>query len=441
MQSTPGDLNYDYDISENLSLANYFERIETFIKENFSKNPDSLRLKYSILKSKNVREWRFVDFCINQIEARQRFQKKFRSFLSSDHPLIFPSLLAGEQASNEDVATYHGNLLASYGNVRTLLDMTGGLGIDFMTMASCLPAESSSATAIEWDRNKALALEYNASQYISRPYTILNAEAIEAVRNFAEGGVKFDLLFVDPARRDETGGRIFDPKSCTPDIFGNKNLLFKVSDILLVKNSPMLDIRESIRIFGDVSRIFVVSVRNECKEVLVEMRRCDNPISISGVDINAEGVASEYSFTYEDIESGYSGPFLNQKTLRDDLLKGEGWLYEPSTSIMKIAAWNALAQRYSLTKFSRNCHVFYSPEKIEGFPGRRVRIEGIIDKKGRKSLKGQDYNIVCRNFSEKADLIAKNLKVKPSKDKYIYGVTVEGLKGKELPLLLKGNSE
>lgn len=418
------------------------EKLKEFVSTHAKDDPQRLLLKYTSIKKKDPEAWEFAEFAILQLMVRKKYSSKLHGWIVGEHPLLFPSSIAGEQSSHEYVARYHAKIVTHYTpKPSSLLDLTGGLGIDFMTIANALSQNNPRAVAIEMDPEKCNVLAYNVRHHVGDFANVVNAESIGVLKDMAESGEKYDLVFVDPARRDISGGRLFDPTSCSPNIIENKELLFKVAQRVLVKNSPMLDISESIRMFGDVSRIFVISVRNECKEVLVEMSRDSSVSSVITVDIDAIGNYSESTFNFEEVHEKYSGSFVNLDEIKRDISEGYGWLYEPPASMMKVSPWGALSRIFCVKKMSRNCHVFYSRECISDFPGRRIKIDGIIDKKGRKALKGESYNVVSRNYTEKADKIASSLKVRPSDYNYIYGVTVESAKGKESPLLLRGKTE
>lgn len=429
-------------------------KIEHFIADNIDKDALKLRIKYCSNKSRNeAYDTDFYDFAISQIEIRNKYFKKFPSFINKNCCILFPAKITAEQASHEFVARYHAELLKRLRpRPCSLLDMSAGLGIDFMFMADSL-AGNAFATAVELDSDKAKILKFNMqllrseSQIDSKPtdrsglsLEVLNDDSIKVLDTKLKEGKKYDVIFVDPARRDDAGGRLYDPLKCSPDVITNADKIFDIASNVFVKNSPMLDLNQAKRIFKHIRRIYVTSVKNDCKEILLHLCENGNYEGVAAVDIDGDGIPHEESFSFDDEKTGYNGNYVTKEIIESDLFDGGGYLYEPSCSIMKLGVWGALASRYNIIKMSPNCHVFYSCNYIPKFPGRCLKIKRIIDKKNRSEFKGKHINIVSRNYPEKAEQIATKLKSKPGDSHFIYGLSIESSKGNrqhETPILIE----
>lgn len=417
-------------ISENIASiigdVSFAEEIENFISRHKSDDPNKLRLKYSHLKNTDARLWRFTEFAILQIEARRKYLKKLPSFVTHTPPLLFPTLLSGEQASNESVARLHSEIISEISpNVQSLIDMTAGLGIDFMTIAAGMKNTISKATAVEMDADKALILNENLRRFNINNFQVINGESISVLQKVAESGATYDVIFADPARRDDSGGRLYDPAACSPDIVTHLPLLLKVSQNILIKNSPMVDIKECLRIFNNVSRVYIVSVRNECKEVLLHISREGVFEGISAIDIDAAGNVVLTDFGADILGKPYNTPYLTTGRLQEDINIGNAWLYEPSSSLMKTCEWGLIAQKFNLTQLSPNCHIFYSSDYVPDFQGRALKIIKILGVKDKKAIKGNRLNVVSRNHPERSGEIEKKYRLKSSDTDFLYAVTLQ----------------
>ncbi|MDE6559420.1 MAG: hypothetical protein K2K29_06000, partial [Muribaculaceae bacterium] len=456
--------------------------LEEFILAHRDKNPSQLRLKYLSDKRLTQYDRDKLEFFILQLEASSKFGKKISGLAT----LCYPSMIAGEQASNIRVSLFHASLVH---DERSFIDLTAGLGIDFMIIARRINPEGNKCTAIEMDAVKADCLEANLLLNGFAGAAVVNTESIEYLRGTRRQNITYDLIYVDPARRSKSGGRIYDPADCSPDIITNRHLLLATGRRILIKNSPMLDITKCLELFPEAKDIYIVSYRNECKEILVDIDREAVPYDalqtsakrIIAVDIREDSDIRQESFTSEEIRLKYTAGYVDPEELEEyegtdshecaeesadedhhicpegnegsahpepagisrqssdsrnsqDSKKATLWLYEPSVAIMKTGAWRILAERYGLRKCSPNCHLFISERFRPEFPGRILRLNRVIRKKDIKSLKGEKRNVVVRNYQMKADQLAARLKVIPGSDRYIYGLTAGD---KERPLLIE----
>lgn len=402
-------------------------RLDCFLKENEGKDPNTLRLKYLSHPIDNIEEREFLNFAILQLEARSKYNSKFKNFPD----LLYPSMLSGEQASHFKVSEYHAGLASS---AKSLLDLTGGLGIDFMSMAKKISDNGDGCVVVEIDPEKEYILRENLNQFNLRQAITICGDSIEAVKKFKEEGRKFDVIFVDPARRDIKGDRVYDPADCQPDIVSNLPLLLTIADKIIIKNSPMVDIKKALELFPETKVIHLVSVRNECKELLIEIYKGPEKVKFVTADILSDGNMQKVELNESDLLHSYEGKYADEKIIRNWLKDGDVWIYEPSVTQMKLGGWNSLSKQFpGLVKSSPNSHIFFSNVIYEDFPGRILLVNSILDRKSIKDLKKEPRNVVTRNYPLKAVPLMKKLRVNSGSDKFIYGLTISS---EEQPLLL-----
>lgn len=405
----------------------------SFVSDNL--NADISKL---VLKCRKLREDFNVDFALTQIECRRRTAKKLQRFIANPK-FIFPSSIASEQSSNESVSAYHCSLIS---DCSTLLDMTAGLGIDLMVMAE----RCESAIGIELDELKAEVLRYNCEVMGVNNVEVICADSVEWVSTCRR---RFNVIFIDPARRGEGNTRTYNFHDCQPDIIEIQNLLREKCDSLMIKASPLLDITQTLKDIDCVTAIRAVCVNGECKEILIESA-CKNDSSQTitnssqaiinpshtiinpsqtiinsthtiikeAVDLNDKGeVKSKFSCIFNPDDPARSSiPYAEDK----DLTSGN-FLYEPNAGIMKLAPWSELCSQFTdLKKLAPSSHLFVSSTLYPHFPGRILEIEKLIEKKDRKTLKGLPANVTVRNYPISAQELRKSLQVKEGKDTFIY---------------------
>ncbi len=346
-----------------------------------------------------------LDFAVLQIELRRKGQHKLPTFINS--PLsLFPTIVAYEQASNEYIAHFHASLLLP--DDIDILDMTAGLGIDAMSFASA----GRNVTACELDETKAFLLCYNASVLKSGNISVYNEDSISLL---TECKKRYDLIFVDPARRDNSNNRKFAFSDCQPDIIQNLDAILSITKRLLIKASPMLDITAIMSQLLSISHIYIVCFKGECKEILIEIipEKTTAETIISAVDINETGTISDFS-----VNKDYKNDDIVYQL--EDLEDGI-FLYEPNAAIMKIGCWEALQHNWPmLKKIAPNTHLFCAEKYIPDFPGRCVKIKKRFTKQERRIIADTPFNIVTRNYPVNAEKLKSQLRLKTGGEDFLY---------------------
>lgn len=384
------------------------QQLIEFVCEHANDDVATLRLKYS---GKKLPGDFSLDFALVQIEARRKTRKKLPTFLQNP-AFMFPSLIAAEQASNEAVARFHASLVAPGGS---LLDLTGGLGIDDMSMAKA--GVNVVACELEPLKCDVLSHNYRLQEIAAHKKESLNVICTDSIKYLVDTPFRFDVIFADPARRASDGMRVHALADCLPDILGNMSLIMSHTDRLMVKSSPLLDLSLIIKTVENLHHIYVACFRGECKEVLMDIRKEAALTGITCIDLDWDKVISEFHVGKDYLS-------VSSQSVKYAALPSPAsyrYLYEPNAGVMKTGAWAALQNQYpELQKADANTHLFLSDTLYEGFPGRVLEITAEYDKKALKRLKGGRMNVVARNHPISAPQIIAKYGVVPGGDTYLY---------------------
>lgn len=398
-----------------------------FIKKHADDDVKALALKAHGVEGVDLR------CALDQIAGRQTARQKLPAWAAIDG-IVYPPHISMEQCSSEATALYKQNLtkdisLTSHPSPLTsiMVDLTGGFGVDFSFMAR----NFSKAIYVERQRHLCDIAREN--------FQLLGIKQAEVVCGEAEAYLETmphaDLIYLDPARRDATGARTFAISDCTPDAVSLRNKLLNKADRILLKLSPMLDWRKAVSDLGEenVSEVHIVSVNNECKELLVVMMAEETAeVKVVGVDIEVRGEEREVrEITFEVFLEGRGKRVEHSSTfypLPSTLPKiPSTLLYEPNSSIMKIGCFDEIAERFGVCQVANNSHLFLSDHEVEDFPGRSFDIVATTTMNKRElkaALAGvKSANIAVRNFPLSVAELRKRLKLKDGGDTYIFATT------------------
>ncbi len=349
---------------------------------------------------------------LNQIEARQLLSKKVPSW-ASNPDLLFPKHLSIEQCSSELTAKYKSSIISG-GDI--FVDLTGGLGID----SYFLSEKFKTSYYIENQKELCDLAEHNF-QVLGRKITIVNSDA----ETFLSKNHNFDLVFIDPARRDIYNRKMVSLHDCSPDVIDLQNILLKNAKNVLIKVSPMLDISLITNELQNISEIHIVSVKNECKEILIKIEPgFEGEIKYFCVNFIGNDLKSVQFFEFsENLESSESSKFASTT---------KRYLYEPNASLMKSGAFKLISQRFAIEKLHVNSHLYTSDNLISDFPGRVFEVVGFapFNKKIKKELLKDiaEASVATRNFPLSANDLRKNLNLKESDKNFVFGTTLIGEK-------------
>ncbi|MBQ7350910.1 MAG: SAM-dependent methyltransferase [Bacteroides sp.] len=341
-----------------------------------------------------------------QISGRQIAEAKIPSW-SKVQGLLYPKHLSMEQCSSEATACYKAELVKG----DTLADLTGGFGID----CSFLSRKFKKADYVERQAELCDLARHNFP-LLGLHIDVHNEDGVEYLKRMNP----VDCLFLDPARRDSHGGKTVAISDCEPDVSALEELLVEKARTVMVKLSPMLDLSLALKTLKHVVEVHIVSVNNECKELLLILQK--HPVS-SEVSIHCEHMVNSnehqhFVFTQE------------QERTSDCSLANEvgAYLYEPNASILKAGAYRSLTQSYEVKKLHSSSHLYVSSRLIEDFPGRRFQVEAVSGF-GKKELKTflqgmEKANLTIRNFPSSVADLRKRLKLKEGGEDYIFATTL-----------------
>ena len=327
------------------------------------------------------------------------------------------------------------------------VDLTGGFGVDFSYIASRLGVKS---MYVERQAHLCEAAKENFGRLGLKNAIVKNGDGIEVLHSFAlkkddaaseslgitedqlKTSLGLKLIFIDPARRDDAGNKVVSLKDCTPDVTLLQEEMLSKADYVIIKLSPMLDWHRAISELSHVREVHIISVNNECKELLlvlsarnmgdVEASSADGEVKHAG-NLRIYCVNDAQSFVCDELDMESSSVRIAPPVLEE-----MQYLYEPNASLMKAGCFSVLSERYGARMLSKNSHLFVSMEPIEDFPGRSFRIIAISSfnkKELKRYLSGiAKANIATRNFPLSVAELRKRLKLKDGGETYIFATTL-----------------
>lgn len=316
------------------------------------------------------------------------------------------------------------------------VDLTGGFGVDFSYIASRLGVKS---MYVERQAHLCEAAKENFERLGLKNAIVKNGDGIEVLHSFASKkeaaasdslGITEDqsqsllktnlglkLIFIDPARRDDAGNKVVSLKDCTPDVTLLQEEMLSKADYVIIKLSPMLDWHRAVSELNCVQEVHIISVNNECKELLLVLsaRNMGN--------LRIYCINDAQSFVCDEMEMEESSVKIAPSTLEE-----MQYLYESNASLMKAGCFGVLSGRYDARMLSKNSHLFVSREPIAVFPGRSFRIIAVSSfnkKELKRHLSGiTKANIAIRNFPLSVAELRKRLKLKDGGETYIFATTL-----------------
>ena len=337
-------------------------------------------------------EWRWF---LQQVEGRERTADKLPTFAAIPD-WWYPVRLSCEQCSSELTARYKASLVKG----EKMADLTGGYGVDTYFL-------SENFTHTDYVEQNEELCRIATHNFTHKPISIHNTSAEE----FLQTADQYDLIFLDPARRDSHGGKVFRLEDCTPNVVELLPTLLAHGKRVLLKLSPMLDLTQAVTSLSQATwDVYVVAIKNEVKEVLL---LSGGTGQITAIDLDKKDQA--FVFTRE--EESNSEAVQQCNGLTSNSASGL-FLYEPSAAILKAGAYKLIAERFGLLKLDVNTHLYASQTLIENFPGRVWRITE------RQDLK--QANVLCRNYPLTPDQLKKKLHLRDGGTAFIIGCRIAG---------------
>ncbi|WPO80961.1 class I SAM-dependent methyltransferase [Chryseobacterium sp. JJR-5R] len=369
------------------------KEIQEYIHANLNTDLHALLLKKSPFPEFSMQE------IVQQIKGKQVAQKKF-PFLLKDG-IIFPPQLNLEQSSSEKTARHKAEILHG----KKFIDLTSGFGID----AYYLSRNFEDVTLVEQNTELLKTVEHNWS-VLGRKAAFINQKLEDFLQQNKE---KFDVVYLDPARRDTHKNKVFLLEDLSPDILEIQGKLLAVSDQVVIKLSPLIDLKYLVSVLPYLFRIDIIAVKNDVKEAVVFLSKDKSGEPLCHC-INLESAEPDFSFTFGEEKnalSAYSDP--------------ESFIYIPNHSVLKAGVFNLISERFALKKLHPNTHIYTSHHKAEGFPGRVLEME-VVDAKQIK--KKSRYNIISKNHPLTPEQIRKKYSLKDGGENYL--IFTQSVKGK-----------
>jgi hypothetical protein len=366
---------------------------QTWLMEHESDDPSSLALRFGGRKD------RPYTILLQQLAARQKARFKLPGWYEKKN-ILYPPPPAMEQCSSEICAAYK----ARHFGAARVADIAGGMGVD----AAAFATKASALLFAEPDPLRLAFAGHNFSALGLTGITLMNCRAEDMAEHLAN--FRPDLIYLDPSRRDAAQKRKTLLRDLSPDISALQQELLRVAPRVLVKLGPMLDITAALKELPHTTQVHVLSVQNECRELLFLLEKTEAPVKITCAELNTDG---EFTFSYCPDE---------EKNAEGESTEAKNYLYDPFASISKAGPFRLLQQRFACTKLHPNTHVYTSNELMEGFPGRIFKLLHLLpyDKEQILSHTGGNATLVLRNFPVKSEELEKKLKLKASARTWLF---------------------
>ena len=371
--------------------------VQDFINKNLDIDVSKLLFKGSPFDKIDIKE------LINQIEAKKKSKVKLSTWFNTEG-IIFPAKLSIEQTSSEKTAEFKSSLF----NGKKAIDLTGGFGVDSYYLSNSFEY----FTHCEYNSELSEIVKHNFRIFKKNNIDFISGDGLEFLKNTSD---TFDLIYLDPARRDDVKGKVFMLADTQPNPVENLDLLFSKSNNILIKVSPLLDLKNTLRELKNVKTIYIVSLNNEVKELLFHLEKdFQKDVQIESVDLyhSKNTVQNTFSINDNKLISEYSLP--------------KKYIYEPSATVMKSGAFNQVSNKFNLYKIAPNSHLYTSDELVSKFQGRVFEVITTSKpnkKEIKKNIPNSKANITTRNYPMSVADIRKKFKMKDGGDDYLFFTT------------------
>ena len=369
--------------------------VQDYITKNLSTDVFKVILKKQIFPKVTNKE------IAEQISAKAKSKKKLPTYFNTPN-IYFPNKVNIEQTSSEKTAEFKSKIVT--GN--TMIDATGGFGVDSMYFSK----EFKKTVFIEENKELFEIVKVNSNKLGLNNIKHLNDDGIEYVKKI---DTVIDLLYIDPSRRNKENKKVHFLSDCTPLI--DHDLIESLQNFktILIKCSPIIDLKKTINDLKVVSKIYIVGINNEVKEVLFKLnKQSNNDIKIKCIDLSNRDL--DFEFNINEID--------NKKN--NDNSEVLNYLYEPNSMILKSGAFGLICYRYDVKKLNTNSHLYTSKELID-FPGRVFTVNSVVNysKRNLKDLNISKANITTRNFPIDVKDIRKKSKILDGGEDYLFFTT------------------
>jgi hypothetical protein len=336
------------------------DEVRKAIAENIGRKPTDIALD---------RRVPYASIVATQVKNLQKSRSKLPSYYKVQ--AIVPTL-AYEQSSSEECAE------RKQLTGESVLDLTCGLGVDALALSKRFKR------VVTIERNEMVA------EVARENFHRLGAHNIEVVNSSAEDFIAtctdhFDWCFSDPDRRGAKGEKLVRLEECSPNVVALMADLRRLADNICIKCSPLFDIDEAFRLFGNCS-VECVSLGGEAKEVNIYLNGSDKQ-QLTAIAIGM----GEFSCTAEERNSA-------RWSEQPSDLSRYRYITLPDVALqharMVAVAFDGKSDVWS------NNGIALSEHAPEGVLGRVFEVESIyeIDSVFKKMMRGRKAEIYRRDF-------------------------------------------
>ena len=373
------------------------KEVQNYINEHINADVNKIALAKSVFVNVSAAE------IANQIAAKKKSISKLPTWFKQEN-IYYPALLSIEQCSSETTGVYKASLIK--GN--SVLDLTAGFGVDSYFFSK----QAKQVLSCEINAELAAITSHNSTVLGAQNQKVLATDGIEFLENTE---LNFGTIYIDPARR-KNSGKVFKLKDCTPDITSILQLLLQKAERIIVKTSPLLDISAGLNELKNVSEIHIVSVKNECKELLWVIDKIPSrETHIVCATLNQTDKILKFPFS------------ALQDTTTISIEEPHGFLYEPDVALLKSGGFNFIAQKFKISKLHQDSQLYYSDQINPDFLGRIFKVKTLLSINELKKDKALVGNVIVRNFPANAADLVKKYKIMPSDNEFI--IFTQTLKG------------
>jgi hypothetical protein len=378
-----------------LDLSILKPEIQDFINANIGGNVSKLALQKNPFPEM---DWIAI---INQIEAKSKSKTKLPTWFATKN-IIYPNKISVEQTSSEKTALYKSSIVSG----ESLIDLSGGFGVDDYYFSK----KVKNTTHCEINSELSEIVKHNFKELKVQNISCENGDSLEIL---AKSNQKWNWIYVDPSRRNDTKGKVFMLKDCLPNVPKNLDFYFQNSNSILIKTAPLLDISAGLLELKNVKTIHVVALENEVKELLWELHK-----DFTGnCTIKTANILKEETVVFDFV--------LNENSKLPNYDLPEKYLYEPNSAIMKSGGFDEVGIAFGLNKLHKHSHL-YTSNQLLNFPGRVFEIQKTISytkSEMKLFLETKTANITTRNFPETVENIRKKWKIKDGGNQYCFFTT------------------
>ena len=373
----------------------YTKKIKKFIQD-YLHEKDPFKLFLSLQKKVDYD----LKLAVEQLTARQKGLKKIPDW-ANNLSLFFPVNLSVEQASSEETAQFKAELVTG----DSMIDLTGGFGIDTFYLG----ANFKSVSYCERDADLVDIFRYNMDVLGMSHVKTFHGDGLEILD---DASAPFDLVYVDPARRGGHNQKLFKLADCEPDVVTHWERMKSQGKSILLKVSPMLDLKQAINELPEVQQIWVLSVKNEVKELLLLWQE-EQELSEAQIHCVDLGTAGRQDFDFS---------LAKEQVASSTFSEVRSYIIEPLASIMKAGTFKLFGQQFGLDKLHPNSHLYTSDSYSEDIPGRVFEVIREF-KQPKKELKSTfpsgKVNVIARNFALSTEEIKSKFKLKDGGEDFL----------------------